>query len=262
MHFTKHVCKIAERTTALERQKMSDLTIKDDEKSTSVAQDMINVIATAAKDKDVDVSKMERLLEVQIKMMDKQAELEYNQSFFALKKDLPMIIQKGAIKNKAGNITSRYSKYEDLHEHINPILEKYGFTFSHKTKQLDGKMVVSSVLRHIGGHSEVFDFVTPMDSTNALKSPMQAAKSTASFGKRTNFINALDITETTEGSEIYQSQVISQEQAELLEKLVINTKTDREKFMQFCGVDSMLNVKLSKFQEAHRLLLSKVGKSL
>lgn len=243
---------------------MNDIVVKKDD-NISVAGDMIAVIANLAKDKDTDVSKLERLLDVQIKMMGIQAELDFNQDFIAMRQELPVIAKKGEIKNKDGRVTSRYSRYEDLHEAINPILAKYGFSFSHDTKPHNDKMIIISKLFHKGGHSRNFEFVTPFDTSNALKSPMQASRSTASFGKRTNIINALDITEATEDSEVYNNQTVSIEQAEEIDTLITATQSDREKVLAFCGLSlksSSLEISIRNYNKVKTMLQSKAGKSL
>jgi hypothetical protein len=232
------------------------------EDNQSVAGDMIAVIANLAKDKDTDVLKLERLLDVQIKMMGIQAELDFNRDFILMRQELPVIAKKGEIKNKEGRVTSRYSRYEDLHESINPILSKYGFAFSHDTKPYNDKMIITSKLFHKGGHSRNFEFVTPFDTGNALKTPMQASRSTASFGKRTNIINALDITEATEDSEIYNNQTVSIEQAEEIDTLISVTQSDREKVLAFCGVSSSLEISLRNYSKVKTMLQSKAGKTL
>ena len=264
LHTKAKSCRFEVRTIAMIKEEcMSDLVErKGNQVSTSVAQEMISVIAEVAKDKDADISKMERLLEVQIKMMDRQAEIDFNQAFHALRSELPVIEQKGAIENKARMITSRYSRYEDLHAQINPLLHKHGFTFSHNTEPHNNMMVIISTLSHIGGHNKSYKFVTPMDSSNALKSPMQAARSTSSFGKRTNLINALDITEATSESEVFNNQTISVDQAQELEEMVKNSGSDREKFLQYCGVENMLDVTLQKYAQAKNQLTAKLGKQL
>jgi hypothetical protein len=241
---------------------MSNEIVKIDDNQSNVASDMIAVIANLAKDKDTDVSKLERLLDVQIKMMGIQAELDFNRDFILMRQELPVIAKKGEIKNKEGRVTSRYSKYEDLHEAINPILTKYGFAFSHDTKPYNDKMIVTSKLFHKGGHSRNFEFVTPFDTSNALKSPMQASKSTSSFGKRTNIINALDITEATQDSEVFNNQKISIEQAQEIDMLIEQTGSDRDKLLAFCGAETSLDISLVKYNQAVTMLKQKLGKSL
>lgn len=235
---------------------MNDIVVKDEKKS--VAHEMVSVIANMALNADIDADKLEKLMNVQMRMMDKQADIDFNQDFIAMQEELPIIGQKGAISTKGGGVTSRYSKFEDIMEAINPILRKYGFSFRHTTKSLDGgRIEIVTILTHKGGHKEITSFISPMDSSNALKSPMQAAKSTVSFGKRTNIISALNLQEASEDSEIYQNQTITTEQAQELENLIIATNSDRNKMLQLCGVDNMLDVKISKYKWAIGVLENK-----
>lgn len=245
---------------------MNDIVVKktDATPSVSAVHEMVNLIASMAKNSDVDADKFEKLMNIQLKMMDKQAEIDFNQDFIAMQSELPIIAQKGEIKTKDKDgggyrVTSRYSRFEDIMEAINPILTKYGFSFRHTTRPVDNARIeIITVLLHKSGHSQSTSFISPMDKENALKSGMQAAKSTVSFGKRTNIISCLNLSEASEDSEFYKNQIISVEQAEELERLISATNSDREKFLGLCGVDNLLDVTILRYKWAKNVLDGKV----
>jgi hypothetical protein len=239
---------------------MNDIVVKSSFTTQSVVSDLSDAskaMLEMVKDRDFDVSKMQAIMDMQISMIDRQAKMEFNQDFFALKNEVPVILKKGKISDSMS-----YIKYEDIHDAINPLLRKYNFCITHTSTYRDNKFLITTTLKHISGHEQSVDFLTASDKVNGLKTEMLAAKSTVSFGKRVNLINMFDLTEATESSEVYQNQKVTQEQALGLEDLIISSGAEREKVLRFCGVDNTLDVSLSSFNKVKIMLQKKLGGSI
>lgn len=142
----------------------------------------IALVEKVATNPDVDVDKLEKLLAMQITVMDKQAEIAYNQALAKVQEELPVIEHDAEIKFK-GKVQSTYSKYETVDAVIRPILIKNGFSLSFDTTDLNDKTFVIGYLAHRQGHKEKRMVELPLD-TSGSKNTIQAMGSTISYGKR------------------------------------------------------------------------------
>ena len=109
---------------------------------------VLDIIKAVAISPDVDVSKLERLLEMQERIMGKQAEIAFNHAMADMQEELPMIEK----TSKAHN--SKYAKLEDIHEKIAPCLKKHGFSLSFNTDFQDKAVVITGTISHREGHSK------------------------------------------------------------------------------------------------------------
>ena len=158
---------------------------------------LIDVIAQAARDPNVDIDKMERLIAMQERVRGREAETEYYAALAALQPNLPIIDERGGIKDRAGNIQSTYALWEDVNEAIRPVLAEYGFSLTFRVARADGEIIVTGVLAHRAGHREDTTITLPTD-TSGSKNAVQAVGSSTSYGKRYTAFALLNITSTGE----------------------------------------------------------------
>src|SRR5690606_33977141 len=83
---------------------------------------ILSVISRAASDPNVDIDKMERLLQMHERMQDRQAEAQFAADLAEMQDQLPSIGERG---NAAGRYT--YALWEDITAAIKPILKRFGF---------------------------------------------------------------------------------------------------------------------------------------
>lgn len=147
-----------------------------------------------AVNKDLDVAKLEALINMQDRMEDRQAQRAFNQAFIRMQPTLPVIKRNGSLeypidKNKPDGpkrLIAKYAVWDDIDAAIQPILSEHGFALSFKvTPRGDGGgLLVGTILRHEGGHIEYGDpFPVPLD-TSGGKNNVQAYGSALSYGKR------------------------------------------------------------------------------
>lgn len=238
---------------------------EDKETGTAVAltteSKMIATIADMAANPDVDVDKIDKLLDVQMKMMDRQAKMDYDQALARVQSDMPRITQRGEIKNKAGLVVAKYMKYEDIDAVIRPRLQAEGFSLMHTRTDTNGKMIVTTILKHRNGHQESVEMPLPYDQPNQLKNAVQSAVSTFSYGKRVNVCSLLNIVAEGEDDDGATSEAnfISEEQAAeikgWLQKLYEAGKNvDTRKFLNYLGANSVDEIPVVKYETAVDLL--------
>ena len=110
--------------------------------SASESAAIIQVIERAAMNPNVDIDKMERLLQMQERIMERQAKASYMAALAEMQPDLPEIPENG---KGHGNI--KYALWEDINELIKPVLGNHGFSLSFRTGQADGKIIVTEIGR-------------------------------------------------------------------------------------------------------------------
>lgn len=140
---------------------------------------IIQVIERAAMNPNVDIDKMERLLQMQERIMERNAKGAYAAAFAMMQPELPEIPEKGK-----GHNSVSYALWEDINDLVIPVTSKHGFGISFRTgRTQDGKVTVTCILSHREGHSEETTMELPLD-TSGNKNAVQAVGSSTSYGKR------------------------------------------------------------------------------
>lgn len=145
----------------------------------------ITMIERAAIDPNVDIEKMERLLQMQERIMDKQSEIEFNSAMVTCQAEMPVII-----KDKKNNQTnSTYAQLESIIEAIAPVYTKNGFSLSFDTREDEpDKMTILCNVSHKAGHSKQYQYKLPIDDVGIQgkvnKTGVHGRGSTASYGRR------------------------------------------------------------------------------
>lgn len=159
----------------------------------SISGGLLEVIARAARDPAVDIDKMERLLEMQERVIARQAREAYAVALAELQPKLPVITERGKILNKDKQVQSTYAYWEDVNEQIRPLLAEAGFSLSFRTGRNGADITVTGVLSHREGHSEETTMTLPSDGSGN-KNAVQAIASSTSYGKRYTAFALLNIT--------------------------------------------------------------------
>ena len=157
----------------------------------SYSESLLEVISKAARDPNVDIDKMERLLEMQERVQSREAEVIFSSAFADMQPHLPAINRNAQIVHK-GNVISEYAEWSDVSKAITPILSEYGFSLSFKPTEQDKRVAVTAILRHKDGHKEEATLPLPTDTSGA-KNAVQAIGSTLTYGKRYAAILLLNI---------------------------------------------------------------------
>lgn len=220
-----------------------------------------NMISRMA-DSGMTPADMHSLMDLQERMMKTQAEIDYNAALTRVQANMPRIEKNGEIKNKAGMVVARYMKYEDIDFVIRDMLRDEGFAIQHTREDLNqGRMMlVTTTLRHVGGHKESVSIPLPYEQGNALKSPTQAAVSTFSIGKRANVCSLLNIVGADEDREANRdiTPITPEQAASLKERLQRGGASPKEgeTFLELFGVKSVDDIPISEFEKAEMALKS------
>lgn len=146
---------------------------------------MIQVIERAASNPSVDLDKMERLLEMQERILNRNAEAEFNEAMTRAQSEM------GRISADANNpqTRSRYASYGQLDRHLRPIYAKHGFSLSFSTEPAavpEAIRVTCTVAK--GGFSRQYHIDMPADGKGAkggdVMTKTHATGAAVSYGMR------------------------------------------------------------------------------
>jgi hypothetical protein len=213
---------------------------------------ILSVIARAAADPNVDIDKLERLLEMQERVITRNARTAYYDALAEMQPHLPVISERGGIKDRNGNVQSTYALWEDVNEAIRPILVQYGFALSFKVRRTENEIITTGVLSHRDGHREETELSLPTD-TSGSKNAVQAVGSSTSYGKRYTAFALLNITSTGEdddGQAGGAPEPMDNARRKLLYDLADAVGADKEKFCKYLKVASLAELPASKYDLA------------
>lgn len=146
-----------------------------------------------AKDPAVDVDKLERLIQMQERILAHNAKSAFDAAFAAMQPAIPSIDEKGRIMVE-GQLRSTYAKNEDIQDVIRPILARHGFSLGFETLWPEaGGIELVGTLSHVGGHARQSRFKSGADDSGK-KNRIQALGSAISYGHRYVTIDLLNIT--------------------------------------------------------------------
>jgi hypothetical protein len=139
-----------------------------------------------AADPNVPVEKLEKLIEMQERIMRFNAEMAFNSAFSEMSAAMPTVGKNGK------SLNGPYATLEDIIEATRPVLHRFGFAMSHKTTQAAGKILVTGILTHRQGHAMTSEFEASAD-TSGNKNAIQALGSANSYGRRYTTKDLLNI---------------------------------------------------------------------
>jgi hypothetical protein len=158
------------------------------------AGSLLVAISDMAKNPEVDITKIEKLMDLHERLMKAEAKKAYARDFVVMKEHLPRVI-----KTKENTHTkSRYAPLEDINLAIDPILSKYGFGTQTKVlEQTDADVTVEATLLHREGHSESNIIKMPLDNKGSSgtvnKTMPHATGSSVTYAKRVAICALLNI---------------------------------------------------------------------
>lgn len=211
---------------------------------------IISVIERAALNPDVDIDKMEQLLEMQERIMARDAEAAFNVALAEMQPKLPTIVARDKGQS------SKYAKWEKIQPLIMPIISQHGFALSFKTDTSNDKITVTAILRHKEGHSDQTSLPLPSD-TSGNKNNVQAVGSSVSYGKRytaTALLNLNVAGEDDDGEKAGAGELITEEQLAELSDKIMTTDSDIQQFCKYFKITALNALPVSKFEAAMKAL--------
>lgn len=144
---------------------------------------LVNFVAQAVSDPNIDVGKLETLLRMQREIVSDNAKVAFNHALRAAQAEIGPIEKNGTIRlGDKGSIP--FTTWEDMDKVLRPIMDRHGFmlTFDMAMKE-GGGSVITATLLHLDGHSKTSSIPLALD-TGPGRNNLQAMGSTMAYGRR------------------------------------------------------------------------------
>lgn len=220
---------------------------------------LLAVIERAARDPSVDIDKMERLLSMQERVLQRNAEQAFNAAMQAAQEEMPMIFRDG--QNSTTN--SRYSKLETVSKGMAPIIARHGFSLSFGTADcpLENHYRVTCDVSHVGGHTRPYFADVPIDMHGMKgtqnKTMTHGFGSTMSYGRRYLKLMIFDVATTDDDGQAAGSELVNEAQLAELHRVAVEVGADLTRFCKFANVTSLAEIKSRDFRKALSALSQK-----
>lgn len=162
-------------------------------------QQTLHSIIAATRDPNLPVEKLERMLDLQERMMAADNKREFDYHMAQLQPALPIIKKNGVITIRAKDNPEKiiqqtpYARFDDIQKAITPILARHGFAITHRHgRTSEGLIFVTSIVSHARGHREETTITLQTDATGS-KNNVQGVGSSISYGQRYNTKALLNI---------------------------------------------------------------------
>jgi hypothetical protein len=227
-------------TTDLVKQ---ELTIAEPQASNIMA-----AIMKVASDASVDVNKLDKLLDMQLKMMAIQAEQQFAAAFVRLQAETPNVQATKPVPNRDGTVRYKFAPFEDIMEQVGPMLQKHGFTVCFSSRFNEGRIISTCTLQHVGGHKRSNDFAVRIGAGPPGSTESQADGSAATYAKRFALTEALNIVIShLDNDAKLEGGPITKDQAFELERRVAETNSNKEAFLKFAGAKTFAEIPAVKY---------------
>lgn len=228
---------------------MSELVVKQENNSNQ----MFSLIEKIALDPNADVSKLEKLIELNERVQDRQAKEQFDNAM------LQFQINKPILEKASKGHNSKYAKLEYIQSVIDPVLRQFGLFGRWSTSATQsGKTRVTYICTHIAGHSETSSMDVNPDKGGS-KSEIQADGSAISYAQRYTMraLLGLVIAEDTDGQ---TKATVTPQQVKILEKKLSFLGGDtKEKMIAHIGCE-LHEIEKGAFEYWCNALDSKVAK--
>lgn len=222
---------------------------------------MVAMIERIVMDPSIPIDRLEQMLAMKERMEAKEAAKAFAAAFAKMQASLPVIKERGEIKDKNGRVQSTYPLWEDVIAALRKPLTDNGLSMSFDRRKDDGKTFIGCIVTHEAGHSRRAEIDLPRD-TSGNKNEVQGEGSTVSYGQR--YSSKLLINWISEGSEdddgraAGSSGTISEQQFNLIRKL-LDQVGGEDAFLKLFGVDMIDLIPASRFFEAEAILRRKAN---
>ena len=243
--------------------KTIDTTALEIKKDTSMQDALIAIVQRT----DIDPDRLEKFLDLQIKMENRQAQRSYNDALAGFQGECPVIkrTKKTDFASKAGGqVKYDYSPLDEIVYVIKPIMNKFGLSYSFNVQGGDKISKLLTTIRHKDGHSEVSELEFDTLHDDGRMNISQRRKSALTYIKRAGLENALGIVTAGEDDDARRAidNGITPSQLEEIEKLLVKSKTDKVLFLKFLEADNFLELTELEGKKAIHALKNKKANAI
>lgn len=143
-------------------------------------------------EKDIDVDKFAKLVDIVKMLENEKAKREFYEAFAKFQSQVPPILKSSEVNMGAGRPRYNYASLGDIITEIQKPLQKCGLSYHWKVNNDDSFIEVICILGHKSGY-ELQTSISAAKDTTPGKSNVQAIASTITYLKRYTLISLLGI---------------------------------------------------------------------
>lgn len=238
---------------------MSKVAIKEPEQLPAQAESaaFVDMISRAARDPNVDMDKLERLLAMKERQELRVAEQAFNEAMSKVQAEMRPV----AADLHNSQTRSRYASYAALDRAMRPIYTKHNLSLSFDTEPAGEGFITVVCLVSLGGYTRRYSVPMPADGKGAkggdVMTKTHAVGAAMTYGQRylLKMIFNVAIGDDTDGNA--PQGAITDEQVQILRGLITETKSNIDQFLKWAGIESLPDLPAGKFPQAVAMLETK-----
>lgn len=143
---------------------------------------------------DVDIDKLERLMDMESRWRERQARIAFEQALAHFKADPPQIRKNKHVEfqTSKGKTSYDHATLDHIVDVVAPALSKHGFSHRWKVDQGDSEVRVTCILAHKEGHHDTVTMCGSPDQSG-MKNSIQQIGSTVSYLQRYTLLAAIGL---------------------------------------------------------------------
>ncbi|SOB60610.1 conserved protein of unknown function [Pseudodesulfovibrio profundus] len=200
---------------------------------------------------------IEKFIGMQERIERREAEKAYVAAMTAFKANPPKIFKDKHVA--FGNTKYNHATLANITTVVGAALAEHGLTASWQTDQDEAKIVVSCRITHILGHSESTTLHTMPDNSGG-KNSIQAIGSAVTYLQRYTLLALCGLATHEHEDDGAMSEPINDEQLATIEDMISEYGVDRPKFLGWCKVGKLSDIKAADFKKVLAALKSKAPK--
>jgi hypothetical protein len=237
----------------------------------------LKMVERMAANPDVDVDKMEKVMNLQERVIDKAAEQSFSIDMFKCQSEIPPIPKRGW----NDSTSSWYPLLEDIIKVVKPIYTKWGFSISFYEEDIpkgmregkEGWTRTCADIMHRDGHTKQRHVDYPLDTKGPkgadVKTDVHGKKSSITYAKGTLLcmifnIPAMGLDDDGNAAGSRPRELIDKKQAETIKKFIKDKNVNEPKFLEYLtglnsgfSIESIEKIPKDMFNEAVRLIKEK-----
>ncbi len=213
----------------------------------------MQLISQVVENPDFDVAKLEKMMDLQERWEDRQAEKQFNEAVTQFQREVPSIA-----RNKKGAHNIKYAPLDEIMRTIQPVLTDHGLAIRFSTRwDTQGYITAVCTVSHEAGHSEESEITVPVDDKMTANST-QKMGSANSYAKRYALSNALNLAfaeDDTDAANLAEKLTDDQVTVinDLLEELALPAAR-KNAFLKWAKAKSVEDIPRTFFKDAERYL--------
>lgn len=223
---------------------------------------LLQVIANAARDPNVDVAKMQALFAMHTQAKAQAAAMAYAAAMAEFKLNPPKIVKDKHVAFQTSKGVTEYDHATLGHvcDQIIEGLASVGVSHRWDLEQLDGGMIrVTCVLTHAEGHSVGTSLQSSRDDSGS-KNNIQAVASAVTYLQRYTLLAATGLAAGVadndgRGAEGYEA--VSEEQEANLQALITEVGADKARFLDYFKRERLCDIPADSYKTAVAMLVAK-----